>query len=174
MNMNRRTAPSTRYFSSAVAIAAFLTAGISTAQTPTQTPTSDPPSPGVPLPAGLTSPPTPATPTATAPPTAAPAGSRPSPGGKTGKNSKRGKTKANKRPEDVACSPDGPASQCGSDEFCAVGAGLCGTVPGQCQSMGDMCHTRHDPVCGCDGNTYDNASCAHAAGVNVASKGACR
>jgi hypothetical protein len=36
-----------------------------------------------------------------------------------------------------------------------------------------MCDLSFKQVCGCDGETYENADCANAKGVNVASEGAC-
>jgi len=73
------------------------------------------------------------------------------------------------------CTLDG--NECGSGEFCAADKGQCllrmtGT-PGKCKPFRAYCNMSYNPVCGCDGETYDNADCAHAKGVNVASTGAC-
>lgn len=44
---------------------------------------------------------------------------------------------------------------------------------GVCRALPDVCTEQADPVCGCDGMTYSNACKANAAGVSVASDGAC-
>ncbi|KPA14763.1 secreted protein containing Proteinase inhibitor I1, Kazal domain protein [Candidatus Magnetomorum sp. HK-1] len=45
--------------------------------------------------------------------------------------------------------------------------------PGVCQSRPITCMMLFDPVCGCDGRTYNNACEAALAGVNVAFRGRC-
>ena len=55
-----------------------------------------------------------------------------------------------------------PENMCGA----ADALGTCVKIPLICLGTGD-------PVCGCDGKTYDQACHANAAGVSIASKGTC-
>lgn len=55
-----------------------------------------------------------------------------------------------------------PESSCGQTD-----------VPGVCKKKPIACPLRHDPVCGCDSETYGNACLANTAGVSVAHRGAC-
>ena len=65
---------------------------------------------------------------------------------------------------------------CGEGQFCnyAADAG-CGfaDATGTCARLPEVCTREFDPVCGCDGRTYGNSCNANAAGVAVASRGAC-
>lgn len=65
---------------------------------------------------------------------------------------------------------------CGKGEFCdfpietQCGSGDQG---GTCAAIPEACDTVFDPVCGCDGVTYDNACGANMKGVSVIASGAC-
>jgi len=81
--------------------------------------------------------------------------------------------------EDAAIEPDAGMRGCTENSDCTGSADHCLKADGDCDGRG-MCTSRPitcpadiDPVCGCDGTTYDNACGAHAAGVNVRHLGAC-
>jgi hypothetical protein len=65
---------------------------------------------------------------------------------------------------------------CHAGEYCAADVGTCliSDWAGTCQPMPEVCMDVVDPVCGCDGKTYNNACQAARAGTSVASTGACR
>lgn len=78
-----------------------------------------------------------------------------------------------------ACAPDNPDGcrgnrDCGGDvSFCAKATGACEEA-GECRDRPENCLAVIDPVCGCDGATYNNSCEAQREGVNVRSTGACR
>lgn len=65
---------------------------------------------------------------------------------------------------------------CAPDEYCAFSPELCGKgqKAGACRPRPAVCAAEYDPVCGCDGNHYESACAAHAAGVDLAVMGRCR
>jgi hypothetical protein len=72
-----------------------------------------------------------------------------------------------------ACGGD-TGTSCLGDQFCKAPAGVCASgAAGVCANKPALCPPMKDPVCGCDGMTYDNACFADAAGVVVNHTGAC-
>lgn len=66
---------------------------------------------------------------------------------------------------------------CEEGEYCDYPPdATCGfaDATGVCKSVPLHCGRQSEPVCGCDGQTYRNACAAHAAGISVASEGACK
>ena len=65
---------------------------------------------------------------------------------------------------------------CSDDEYCAYdGKGTCGSTgeTSTCEVRPRMCMVFEDPVCGCDGNTYENWCKAASAGWGYLSLGPC-
>jgi hypothetical protein len=65
---------------------------------------------------------------------------------------------------------------CSDGEFCKFALdAICGAADqtGTCAAIPQACTREFNPVCGCDDHTYSNACEANAAGVSVASLGAC-
>jgi uncharacterized protein DUF6748/Kazal-type serine protease inhibitor-like protein len=68
------------------------------------------------------------------------------------------------------------APVCADGSFCDFPAGSdCGRAdaPGTCAPTPELCVEIFAPVCGCDGQTYDNSCFANAAGVSVETEGPC-
>jgi len=63
-------------------------------------------------------------------------------------------------------------SHCGGMYYCSKEPGDCGGE-GLCSEFPYVCPDIWDPVCGCDGETYDNSCYAAMAGVNVDFSGEC-
>ena len=69
------------------------------------------------------------------------------------------------------------AAPCSNTEYCdrgGLGACLKGDVAGTCKPRPVTCLAISNPVCGCDGKSYDNTCAASAAGTDVATTGACK
>ena len=64
-------------------------------------------------------------------------------------------------------------TDCVAEHYCAKTIGDCGGV-GECEPRPGGCPGVLDPVCGCDGNTYNNACEAAFAGVSIAYLGPCQ
>lgn len=65
------------------------------------------------------------------------------------------------------CSP-----ACKGNEFCVTQVGQCGGV-GECAIVVTMCPATFDPMCGCDGVTYDNPCFAQRARASIDYAGTC-
>jgi hypothetical protein len=64
---------------------------------------------------------------------------------------------------------------CPNGTFCQLGVGGCfdAEPTGVCRTIPTTCPIAYEPVCGCNGDDYDNACRASAAGQNIAAPGVC-
>jgi hypothetical protein len=68
------------------------------------------------------------------------------------------------------------APVCADGSFCDFPPeSICGRAdgPGVCTATPELCIEIFAPVCGCDGQTYDNSCVANAAGVSIETEGPC-
>jgi hypothetical protein len=72
-------------------------------------------------------------------------------------------------PAPVAC---GDNLDCSADDYCQKPEGSCNSV-GLCKRRPDVCPLVIDPVCGCNGTSYDNDCVAATVGASVDHDGEC-
>lgn len=73
-------------------------------------------------------------------------------------------------PSTGACTSD---ADCGGTDYCRFVIGACGGTGTCTMRSGPICSGLYDPMCGCNGTTYSNPCNAGAAGMSIASRGAC-
>lgn len=73
-------------------------------------------------------------------------------------------------PPAPSCEASG--APCDGTEYCDRGVGRC-LGPGRCMARPAECGDPVEPVCGCDGVTYDSACEARRAGASIERAGAC-
>ena len=73
------------------------------------------------------------------------------------------------------CGTRGVPGDCAKGSYCAYKS-QCGATDagGKCTKKPEMCTMIFAPVCGCDGQTYNNGCEAARAGSSVATQGACK
>jgi hypothetical protein len=65
---------------------------------------------------------------------------------------------------------------CPAGQYCEKITGQCKApdAQGMCKAIPAVCEKKHEPVCGCDGETYDNPCEARRAGISLDHYGRCK
>jgi hypothetical protein len=71
------------------------------------------------------------------------------------------------------CDGCAASDECSSSDYCAKTTGMCNIELGHCVRRPEVCTTHIDPVCGCNGTTYNNECEANQAGQSIEHAGAC-